>query len=202
MKRLARLSIFVAIVLSRVAGCDSGPSRQDFLVWDINSSLGLAGGLNSERFAAEKLGVRSPEEIDILQHAERMACPTYLKRMALFVEGARGGEAEKYAAAGYELSVAQARLGWATGDANETVARLEQAEKFADLWLEAITAAYDAETVSLEQFVEAADAHWRIKIARPRVLNALKRLGVETKNLPRQIDPKNPRDDDCPFHMG
>jgi len=177
------------------------PNSSDkiFLYWDINSSLGLPGGPTPSQVAAQKPpAYRSPEEFGYLDDAEIAACQRYSKVSALHRAAAIGGELEKFAAAGYSMSCAQARFAWARGKASEAVARLEQSVKFAELWADAAQAAYEAGKVAMSETVAASEAKTKAQIALVRVRDALEHLGYDLKDVKSQpqIDPKNARSDD------
>jgi len=177
----------------------SHASERVFLHWDVAASLGLMGGPTPEQLAEGKPPLHSAKEIQALEDAVDIACLTYNRIFALYVVAARGGEADKFAAAGYALSLAQARLAWVKEQPSATVARMEQAEKFAKLWLEAAQSAFDAETITLSDLLAAQSARTRSVVALDRCRNAILRLGYDLSDDSQQprIDPAHPSINDC-----
>lgn len=182
-------------ILAAVALLGAEPATPDadkvFLYWEINSSPGLPGGPTPSQVAAGKTPVsRSAKEIEILKTAEAMRNLTYKKTHAYYLVSEPGGEPRSLFEAGYELSLAQARVSWATGRASTTVARLEQAEEFAAAWEDAESAQYasDGRSISslLSDQAKASDASVKAKIALDRVRNALKKLGYDLSDVAKQ----------------
>ena len=193
------MSILAAVTLF---GCSLRPSDTAFLHWDVNSALGLLGGPTPNQLVEGKPPIRSPEEIGFLKEAEEVACQRYKKVMALYLTGAMGGEKEKFFATGYELSFAQARLSWSNGQASATVARLEQAVRFGNRWYEMAIAAYDAQTIGLQDLIAASNGKAKARESLDRVRSSLTRLGYDLKDVAQQpqVDPEKPDPaKDCAF---
>ncbi len=186
--------LVVAFVALGVVGCNTAASRKALLHWQIRSALELPGGPTPDLFASGT-PPPSPDEIATLEAAERLACQRYRMIGALYLETARGGEAGKLGAAGYALSCAQARLGWAKGDADETVARLEQAVKFAEWWFKKPRVMFEYDEALERNWYASDKAYLHSKLALIHVRDALKQLGIMTNHLPTQLDPENPAGD-------
>jgi len=184
-------------ILLIVGGCsgDAGSTRNAFLHWDINSSLGLPGGPTPDQVANGKATTWSKEEIKAIEAAEASACNYFRKLHALWVAEARGGEDEPYAEAGYELSLAQARLAWVKGHASATVARMEQAVKFAEFWYDHIEPVYatNGQEHTRHKWTAPVEAKHKSRVALIRVRNALQELGFDLRDVPKQpqIDPED-----------
>jgi len=190
MKTLTFVAMILLAFVLLGANAKPGPSSSDrvFLYWDINSSLGLAGGPTPSQVAAGNPPLsRSVEEVDILKEAEKDACQRYRKMVAFRRAAAIGGELENFAAAGYALSVAQARVSWATGKSSATVARMAQASEFAQLRFDSVQAANDAGKIAFSEVIAAAEANTKAKISLNRVRIAFEQLGYDLTDVPKQL---------------
>ncbi len=98
---------------------------------------------------------RSPEEVQALLDQASAAAEIYREVFAKFQVGARGGEAEKEAYAGYEMCRRFAELLFALGKQEAAVEQLKQSCNFADKALQATQAAYEAGTVTLDLLLGA-----------------------------------------------
>ena len=198
-KRLVVLSL-LSLVLAMTWGPSSYGSEQSVLHWEVNAALGLTGGPTPEQLATGKPALFSEEEIQILRESEIAACKLYQRVLALYAQGGRGGEMDKFGLSGLILSRAQARHAWAQGKVSLTVARMEQAVKFAEYLVAASEAAYNADTITLDAMVTATESLGATKLSLIQLKRALRRLGYDLADVSMQpqIDPKKPNlEKDC-----
>jgi beta-lactamase regulating signal transducer with metallopeptidase domain/protein involved in polysaccharide export with SLBB domain len=102
---------------------------------------------NGNRAPAEEAqleGSATLEEIEALREHVEFLQQQFAKLDALYQTASRGGSADTRAMAGYELAMAQCNLSLAQGERDKAVAACEQAAKFADEGLKAVTASYEA----------------------------------------------------------
>jgi exonuclease VII small subunit len=75
---------------------------------------------------------------------------------SLYKTGSRGGSADARARTGFELATAQAELAAAEGRRDQAIVYGEQAEKFAEEALNAVSASYDAGRLALDTLLQTA----------------------------------------------
>jgi hypothetical protein len=100
-------------------------------------------------------GKRPSDEVEVLARTERAHWQTFQKVKALFDAVAKGGEHDKHAVSARKFLVARARLSLAQGKREAALADLKLACWFGKRCVEAVQAAYDVGTVTLDLLLEA-----------------------------------------------
>lgn len=115
-------------------------------------------------------GGREADRSALEQHIEALQ-GIYDRARALYREGARGGSADRYATAGFELYNAKAELADARGEGRQAMEYRTEALAFAQHRSEAVQAAYAADRVDMDALIQAQ----KDLLAARREVNALKR---------------------------
>jgi len=110
------------------------------------------------------------EEIVALQRWAKRAAELHKRIAALHHAGAVGGEAEDETLARYHMLIANARLAFAQGQIQQCAKSYAGAVEAAENCVDATTAAYEADTVSVDRLVLAHQqlAEARIALSRLR----------------------------------
>jgi hypothetical protein len=144
------------------ARVDAGKIGVDAAELSETKALRLKAEIALEReFDRGKL---SADEVAVMAAKERAVWQTFRKVRALFEAGAKGGEHEKHAGAAREFLLARSRLALAQGRRDAALADLKLGCWFGKRCVEAIQAAYDVGTVSLDSLLEAQRGHEEVQL--------------------------------------
>jgi bla regulator protein BlaR1 len=175
---LASALLILPISLRAVIAGETDEGKSTSAVRSSNKDQDTAHSEHQDRYTApakakpsNKQEASAPsDEVAALREHVQFLEEQFKKQDALYQTGSRGGSADRLALTAYELNAAKSELDIAEGQPDAALHHSEEAQKFADEALKAVSASYEVGRVSLDLLLQTSKkvSESKLRLARLR----------------------------------